>query len=165
MMTEPRLEERGARHYAGIRAQVTMEELGATIPRLTEEVFGWLGARGIAPDGAPLVRYLVIDMAATLEIEIGVPVARTVDSDSRVRARVLPAGRYASLIYTGVHNGIPANAALLDGGKDQGLRWDSHATERGDAFGARLEFSLTDPADEPDMDQWETEVAIRLADE
>ena len=33
-----------------------------------------------------------------------------------------------------------------------------------DGFGARYESYLTDPADEPDMAKWETEVAIRLAD-
>jgi hypothetical protein len=38
-------------------------------------------------------------------------------------------------------------------------RWD---VENGDAFAARVEFYLTDPADEPDQEKWETEVAIRL---
>lgn len=163
MHTTPQIEERATQPAVAIRAQVTMQELGATIPRLHTEVFDWLAARGIAPAGPPFIRYHVIDMAATLDIAIGVPVASDVGGDARVEAATLPAGRYATLVYTGVDNGIAANGALLDWGAAQGLAWDSHPTARGDAFGARLESFLTDPDDEPDMDRWETEVAIRLA--
>jgi hypothetical protein len=34
----------------------------------------------------------------------------------------------------------------------------------GDRWGARLEFYLTDPAEEPDMSKWQTQLAFRLAD-
>lgn len=103
-------------------------------------------------------------MMAQLDIELGVPVARAVPGDDRICADVLPAGRYATLVYTDVRLGIEANAALLDWGARQGLVWDSWATENGEAFGARLESFLTDPQDESDPARWETEVAIRLAD-
>jgi hypothetical protein len=36
---------------------------------------------------------------------------------------------------------------------------------KGDAFASRVEFYLTDPDDEPNMSKWQTEVAIKLADE
>ena len=36
--------------------------------------------------------------------------------------------------------------------------------KKGDAFGSRVEFFITDPDDEPDPKKWETQVAIRLAD-
>jgi hypothetical protein len=42
--------------------------------------------------------------------------------------------------------------------------WDSWAAGNGEGFGARLESYLTDPQEEPDLAKWETEVAIRLAD-
>jgi hypothetical protein len=61
--------------------------------------------------------------------------------------------------------GIAGNYELLKWGAQQGLVWDKAETEEGDAFGARYESFLTDPADEPDTAKWETEVAIRLADE
>ena len=104
-------------------------------------------------------------MMAQLDIELGVPVAVAVSGDAQVQADTLPAGRYASLIYTDVRRGIEANAALLDWGAQRGLVWDSWSTEHGDAFGSRVEFFLTDPAEEPDSAKWETEVAIRLADD
>lgn len=85
--------------------------------------------------------------------------------DGRVQPGVLPAGRYAALVYTGVANGVGGNGALLEGGSQQGLTWDTYASPEGDGFGARYESSLTEPNEEPDMDKWETEVAIRLADD
>ena len=72
--------------------------------------------------------------------------------------------RYAALVYTGIDNGIEANKALLNWGAEKGLAWDTYAAENGDGFGARIESHLSGPADEPDPAQWETEVAIRLAD-
>jgi effector-binding domain-containing protein len=165
MISEPKLEDRNEQHYVGIRTQVTMQELGTVIPQLLGEVFAWLGKQGIAPAGAPFIRYLVIDMEALLDIEMGVPVASTLSGDGRVSAGVLPAGRYASLVYTGIDNGIKANWALLKWGAEKGLVWDSWVAEKGDGFGARIESYLSDPEKEPDPAKWETEVAIRLADD
>jgi hypothetical protein len=103
-------------------------------------------------------------MAADMDVELGVPVASPLSGDGRVSAGVLPAGRYASLVYTGVKNGVKANTALLDWGKQQQLTWDKWSVENGDAFGARIESFLTDPAAQADQTKWETEVAIRLKD-
>ncbi len=164
MFTDPKLEVRPVQPYMGVRTQTTMAELGETIPRLHDEVLGWLGARGKAPAGLPFIRYHVIDMASALEVTLGWPVAQALEGDGRVEAGTLPAGRYASLVYTGVENGIEGNRALLEWGAAQGLSWDTFASERGDGFGARYESFLTDPEGEPDPTRWQTEVAIRLAD-
>jgi effector-binding domain-containing protein len=164
MIGQPRLEDRREQSYVGIRTQVPLRELGSTIPRLMGELSPWLAQRGVALAGPPFIRYHVIDMEALMDVELGAPVATALAGDGRICPGVLPAGRYAVLVYVGVHNGIPGNAALLDWGKQQGLTWDHWKTDAGDAFGARYESFLTDPKDEPDPDTWETEVAIRLAD-
>lgn len=167
MITEPQLEQRNEQPYAAIRTQVTMQELGTgVIPRLHREVMIWLRAQGVAPAGAPFIRYLIIDMATKLDIEVGWPVASALTGTDRVHTGILPAGRYAALLYTGPYEGdglIKANGALVDWGAAQGLVWDSWQDEHGDAFGARLETYITDPGEEPDPSKWETEVAIRLA--
>jgi effector-binding domain-containing protein len=164
VITEPKLEDRSAQPYVAIRTQATMQELDTVIPQRLGEVFAWLGKQGIAPAGAPFIRYLVIDMDALLDSELGVPVAIALSGDGRISAGVLPAGRYAWLVYTRIDRGIEANAALLDWGAEKGLVWDTWAAENGDGFGARLESFLTDPNEEPDRAKWETEVAIRLAE-
>ena len=82
MMTEPRLEDRGAQHYVGIRTEATLQEMGAgLIPRLLGEVLAWLEKQGVAAAGAPFIRYHVIDMESKLDIELGVPVATTLAGD------------------------------------------------------------------------------------
>lgn len=164
MIIAPKTETRREQPYMAIRAQATMQTLDSVIPQCIREVAAWLGKQGAAPSGAPIVRYLVIDMEALLDIEVGLPVATALAGDSRVTAGVLPAGRYATLIYTGIDNGIEGNWALLKWGAQQGLVWDSWATEKGNGFGARFESFLTNPDEEPDRAKWETEVAIRLAD-
>ncbi|HEX6484020.1 MAG TPA: GyrI-like domain-containing protein [Ktedonobacteraceae bacterium] len=166
MITEPKLEDRSAQHYVAIRTQVTMQELGTgVIPQLHSEVLAWLKKQGVAPTGAPFIRFLVINMMEKLDIELGWPVASALSGSDRVSAGVLPAGRYASLVYTGIDNGIQANAALLDWGTQNGIVWDTWQAENGDGFGARFESFLTDPKEEPNLAKWETEVAIRLADQ
>jgi effector-binding domain-containing protein len=164
MNTEPKVDQRAAQPYAGIRTLTTMEGLSTVIPQYTGEVFAWLGQHGIAPTGPPFIRYHIIDMARQLDVEMGVPVASEVSGEGLVQAGVLPAGRYASLVYTDINQGVPANRTLLQWGEAQGLVWDQWPTAEGDAWGARYESFLTDPNDEPDPAKWETEVAIRLAD-
>jgi effector-binding domain-containing protein len=130
-----------------------------------DEVFAWLGARGLAPADAPFFRYNVIDMAGELQVDVGVPVAAPVDGDEHVVAGVLPAGRYATV----THEGHPAELygvteALLGWAREQGLAWDMSPGEEGEHWGSRVEFYRTNPAEEPDMNKWVTQLAFRLAD-
>src|SRR5262245_51830061 len=164
MITQPKLENRTEQHYIGIRTLAAIPELPTVIPQLLGEVFAWLGQQGVAPAGAPLMRFHVINMESKMDIEMGVPVASALSGNGRVSAGVLPAGRYATLIYTGVTNGLEGNKALIDWAKANGIAWDRWDDANGDAFRSRYESYLTNPDDEPDQAKWETEVAIRLAD-
>jgi effector-binding domain-containing protein len=161
---QPEVKDLDERHYVGIRTQVPMQELPKVIPQSLGQLFAWLRKQGVAPSGAPFIRYHVINMKSKLDVELGVPIASTPPGDGVISSGVLPAGRYAALTYAGVENGMKANAALLDWGAAQGLAWDNWQVENGDAFGCRIESFLTDPDVEPDMAKWETEVAIRVAD-
>jgi effector-binding domain-containing protein len=164
--TGPEIEERQEVPYMGIRVQVPMAELGTgLIPQLHDEVMGYLKSQGAEPKGPPFIRYWVINMAAKLDIELGWPVAQVLPGYGRVNAGALPAGRYASLLYTGDYSGLmEANGVLIGWARENGITWDSQETAAGDAFGSRFESYITDPGDEPNPAKWETEVAIRLAD-
>jgi effector-binding domain-containing protein len=164
MLAEPTVIQRADQPYVAIRALVTMESLGAVVPPLNKEVFGWLAARGAAATGAPFWKYNVIDMERQLEVEAGAPVAVAVPGDDRVLAGVIPGGRYATVRYTGHPAGLyGATAALLEWAAGQRLTFDVTETEDGDRWGTRLEIYESDPAQEPDMDQWVTDLAFRLA--
>jgi effector-binding domain-containing protein len=162
--TEPGIIDRAEQPYVAIKELVTMEDIGRVLPPLIPEVFDWLSARGIAPAGAPFWKYNLIDMERSLEVEVGVPTAVLVPGDERVLAGVLPAGRYATVVHIGHPSElINVTGELLAWADKEGLAWDVTETEHGQRWAARLESYLTDPAEEPDMGKWETELAFRLA--
>ena len=160
----PEIEERPAQPYVAVRRTVTM----STIPEIADRlpvVFGWLGAHGIAPAGPPFLRYNVIDMARDLEMEAGIPVPAEVTGDGEVSGGVLPAGRYATAIHHGHPQGLAAATGdLLAWAAERGLVWDKVGTPQGERWAARLESYLSDPAVVPDMNDWETVLAFKLAD-
>jgi effector-binding domain-containing protein len=157
---EPRIEERPARHYLGIQATVPMEGISAAVDQAFPELFGWLAGTGTAPAGPPFIRFLVIDMEALLQLELGVPVAAPVAGSGRIKPGVLPAGRYVVLRHIGHYDGlIDANAALQRWAQDHGLEFDMRDTPEGGAWESRLEEYITDPSKEPDPAKWETDVA------
>jgi effector-binding domain-containing protein len=164
MSSAPEIVTRAEQPYAAIRVRVTMADLAAVVPPLNQEVFAWLGARGAASAGPPFWKYNVIDMARELEIEAGVPVAAAVAGDDRVVSGMLPAGRYATLTHVGHPSELmAATKALLDWAAEQGLTFDMTPGDDGDRWASRLENYLTDPSQEPDMSQWVTELAFKLA--
>ncbi|MGB7339658.1 MAG: GyrI-like domain-containing protein [Phototrophicaceae bacterium] len=160
--TEVLVEDRPEKHYMGIRVITPSSEFPNMIPQLIDEVFGWLGENGIEADGAPIMRYYVINMEGEMDVEIGVFVANPATGDDRVKASILPAGRYASLIYTGVKNGIAGNGVLIQWAKDKDIEWDRWDEETGDAFRSRYEVFIDGPEDDPDPSNWRTEVAIKM---
>src|SRR5260370_7124360 len=111
--------------------------------------------KGLTPAGAPLWRYRVIDMAAKLEIDVGVPVATPVTGDNRITADTLPAGRYATIIYTGPYEGLmQATADLLAWAQNKGIVWDKWAAgSRAEGCPARIAPYPTAPRDAPNSPQ------------
>jgi effector-binding domain-containing protein len=164
MNIEPRTEVRAGQPYIGVRGVVTMSTIGEVADRIPE-IFGWLGARGVEPAGAPFLRYHVIDMSGPMDVEAGVPVAAAVDGvDGDLSNGVLPGGRYATVTHVGHPDDlIEVAARLQDWADGRGLRWDVSDTADGRRWGCRLESYRTDPRVEPDPGKWETELAFRLA--
>jgi len=164
-MSEPEIITRAEQPYVAIKTQVAMEAIGTDVPPLNQEVFEWLGQRGVAPGAPPFWKYNVIDMARGLEIEAGVTVPSPLTCDGRVIAGVLPAGRYVSLHHVGAPDTLMgATGSLLDWAAGQGLTFDVSPSPDGDRWGCRLEIYLTDPREQPDLSKWETQLAFRLAD-
>lgn len=155
----PRLELRPPRPYAAIRASVAMSEIPALLPPLSGEVLAWLAAHGEAPDGPEMWRYLVIDMAAKLTVEVGFPVAKVLPGDDRVVTGLLPGGTYAVTSFHGHPQGLMrATGELLQWADTAGVTWDKHAEGPAEAWRSRIEWYLN--AEFPDMDNWDTELAF-----
>src|SRR3984957_12206009 len=113
-MSAPEIVTPAEQPYVAIRGNVTMAGIGPFAVR-AGGVFGWVGARGLAPPGPPCLKYNVIDMMRQLEIDNGVPVGAPVDGDGDVIAGAIPPGRYATVSHTGHPSELMgATKALLD---------------------------------------------------
>jgi effector-binding domain-containing protein len=161
MIGEPKIDERAERHYLGIRLQAPYRGMFAQVNKQFPTLNKWLKQKGITSAGAPFLRYHVIDMNGEMDIEVGIPVATPLLGDALVKPGVLPAGRYASLIYIGL--GLAANKALLEWISANNLRLDKWDDPKGDMFRCRYEAYLTDPKIEPRKKHWEIELAMKLA--
>jgi effector-binding domain-containing protein len=162
---EPKLVHRDKTPYMAIRTTVTMKGMATVMPENMPKLVHWLDAHNVKPTGPEFIRYLKVDMEKGLEIEIGLPVAKSVAGDRMVKPGVLPAGRYVSLTHFGHYSGLVApNAQLQEWAKTKGLTWKMNKTKSGEEWAGRVEFYKTDPDKQPDPGKWETEILYLISD-
>ncbi len=149
-------------------ATVTRTVTMATMNEIVDEIaplLDWLAAHGRTPSGPPFLRYLVIDMAADMVVQAGVPVAVPVGADQHVLPDELPAGDYVTTVHVGPYDGLyGATGALLAYAGAHGLHLDHHPSDAGDVWVSRLEWYETSPVEEPDPARWVTRLEVKLAD-
>lgn len=161
--TEPKIEYQPAKIYMGLRIQTPFSGMFKEIDKLRKELTLWFRAKGLEAAAPPFLRYHCIDMQGEMDVEYGIPVTEAVEGEGRIKAGVLPAGRYVSIIYTG--GGYQGNKTLIEWIRKNNLpidRWDG---EKGDNFAGRYEQYLTDPRIEPRKTRWEILLAFKLRDD
>jgi effector-binding domain-containing protein len=159
---KPQIDARPKQIYIGIRTIAPFKGMSKVIDSISKELNAWVNKHKIKTAGPPFLRYHVIDMRGFMDISYCVPVRKVVPDDGAVKSDALPAGQYASLIYSG--GGISGNRALIEWVRAHGMDFDRWDTEQGDNFRGRYETYLTDPNVEPRKSRWQIEVAIKLAD-
>ncbi|MEV6633461.1 GyrI-like domain-containing protein [Actinoplanes sp. NPDC051470] len=161
---DPTIVERAEQPYIGRRESITMTEFARIADHLPR-MFDDLTTEGVEIAGPPFFRYRVIDMAADLLVEAGIPVTdapATLADPTFVDC--LPAGRYATIRHIGHPDELIAvTAKLLDWAHHQGHTFDMRQTPSGEVWECRLEQMFTNPAEEPDMHKWETHLYFKLA--
>ena len=165
MLTLPENVTRPAQHYAYKTFTVRMNEMQKPAQEGFPSVFGLLAEQGIDPVGAAFYNYRRINMADTLEVEAGVAVDRIGTDSDGVKFGTLPGGRFVTLRWHGHPDKLEQVTGMLIGWvrlTQQPL--DMEERPDGDHFACRLEIYETDPAEEPDMDKWVTELAFKLKD-
>ena len=158
---KPKIDKRPKQAYMGIRTIAPFKGMSKVITRIADELNTWVDENKIKTSGPPFLRFHVIDMRGFMDISFCVPVRKVLPDDGQVKADVLAAGQYASLIYSG--GGISGNRALIEWVRAQGMGFDRWDTEQGDNFRGRYETYLTDPKIEQRKSKWKIEVAIKLA--
>ena len=157
----PAVVTRPERHTAGIRTVTPFRGMLAVRDKLLAELFERLDPAGVAY-GPAFLRLHVVDMDGDMDIEVGAVTEQPIAGDDRVRPGVLPAGRYATLVY--VNHARRANGLLIDWVRAEGLPFDVVTGPSGDEFGCRYEAYRTDPRAERMKTKWRIELAIRLSD-
>ncbi len=165
MLSKPRIVDRPSQPYAAVKARVPMDKITSVADSMSGEFFAWMNQRSISLTSAPFFKYNSISDNGEIELEWGTPVATTVKSDDRILIGTLPAGRYASVVYTGPFTGLrDATGVLLKWIADNRLELDRRKTPHAETFGCRLELYHTDPRQEANSRKWQTEIAMRLKD-
>lgn len=139
-MTYPcEIKDRAAQPTLAIRMTVSVQELPARLGASYGAIGQYLGMMGQAPVGAPFVAYYNMDMQA-LDVEIGMPVAKSLPGKDNIQAGEMPAGKYATCIHTGPYDASePAYTALTQFVMENGYK----------ATGVAYEAYLNDPSNTP----------------
>ena len=161
MIGKPKIEKRLKITYMGIRTIAPFKGMFKEVDKIAKELNKWVDNKQVKTSGPPFLRYHLIDMRGFMDISYCVPVKKALPDDGNVKADSIPAGRYASLVFSG--GGISGNRALIEWVRAQGLDFDRWDTDQGDNFAGRYETYLTDPKVEPRKSKWKIEVAIKLA--
>lgn len=163
MLSDPKFITRGEQPFAAIRLTLKQPEIPQKAPPLNDEVMAWLKAHGAAPAGAPFFNYTRMGPGDDMEMEVGWPTASVLKADGKVTTGTLPAGRYATVRYTGPYDGLyNAHSQLHEWLGKQGMAprdWGSSAGRS-----TLLEIYETDPGEEPDPQKWVTDIVFRLSD-
>ena len=105
MEGEIHVQRRDAALVVSKRLPVRLSEIGGVIGPAFGEVYGHLGARGIAGDGPPFVIYHASPAESDpFDIEICAPVARRTDPPAGWQLHELPAGSFATLVHVGPYD-------------------------------------------------------------
>ena len=159
---KPKIDKRPKQTHMGIRIIAPFKGMFKEIGKIANDLNDWVAENKIKTAGRPFLRYHVIDMCGFMDISYCVPVRKALPEDGKIKADAIPAGRYASLIYSG--GGISGNRALIEWVRAQGMDFDRWDTKHGDNFRGRYETYHTDPKIQPLKSKWKIEVAIKLAD-
>ena len=165
MLTLPETLNRAERDYAYITFTVTMNQMQKPADEGFPALFAELGRQGIEPAGAPFYNYRRINMSDTLDVEAGVAVSHRGSEAGNVRFGTLPAGRFVTMTWHGHPDKLePVTGLLIGWVRLTNQPLDMEEKPDGDHFACRLEIYESDPAEEPDMDKWETRLEFKLKD-
>ena len=115
MADEVRVRRLDAALVVSKRLPVRLSEIGSVMGRAFGEIYGHLGARGVAADGPPFVIYHGSPAESDpFDIEICAPVSRRTDPPVGWQMQELPAGSFATLLHAGPYDTLgTAHEALM----------------------------------------------------
>lgn len=96
------------------RLPVRLSDIGSIIGTAFGEVYGHLGAHGVAPAGPPFVIYHGMPQGdVPFDVEVCAPVGRPAGAPTGWRSQELPAGNFATLMHVGPYDTLGDTYATL----------------------------------------------------
>jgi effector-binding domain-containing protein len=137
-----------AKPAVAIRATIKANEVSKTLTTLLPEVGAYAARSGAAMTGPPFTRYYKLG-GDEVEIEAGMPIAKAVAGNDRVKSAELPGGRTAIAWHVGSYHDLQKSYKRLEEWmKSQNL----------EPRAAPWEIYWTDPGIEPDPTKWRTQI-------
>ncbi len=119
-----------------VRTRSAVQDLPEILGKVYGTIAQYFGSQGLQPIGPPYVGYFNMDMQ-DLDLEIGFPVAKTIQGEGDISTGEIPEGNYATSLYTGPYSEIgPAYTALTKWVEEQGYK----------SAGVAYELYLNNPA-------------------
>jgi AraC family transcriptional regulator len=137
-----------------IRKRCAAGELQTALAECLPRVYAYCQQNAVPLAGHPFTRYVAVELGS-FTIEAGMPVRERVAGEGEIEAGALPGGRAAVAIHRGAYERLPETYGAVQSWIDQ----HGHASG-----GAPWEVYLTDPAEVPDENQWETRVVFPVRD-
>lgn len=157
------ISNRRSQPYVAIPVRASLSEWGKATA-LVAEVLAWIAERDLGLAGPPFFRYWTLgDHVTPFRLAVGAPVQRPVPCEGRIVSGEIPAGRYATAIHRGHPDRLISTIRELDEWLErERLRPRLGSVEGETTWIGRFEFYRTDPKEEPDLENWEIEVAYLL---
>jgi effector-binding domain-containing protein len=163
MLSQPQVEKRLAHPYAAMRMAVPIP-FGKFLQPAWAKVHNWIVGQGLT-HGPAIIRYLTTDMSAKLDIDVGFVIDQAIAAGDGIMTDVLPAGQYATLMYTGSYQGkgvYMANVALVEWAQANKIVWKTSDKDGVEWWESRVEWYLTDPDLETDPKKYQTELTFMV---
>lgn len=123
-------------------------EVSKTLATILPEVGAYVSKAGGAMTGPPFTRYHRVG-ADELDIEAGMPLAKTIQGEGRIQVADLPGGRTAVAWHLGSYHELQKSHKRLE-------EWMK--AQKLEARAAPWEIYWTDPGIEPDPTKWRTQI-------
>ena len=103
MLSECNLYEQAEQPTLSIRTHAAVQELPRVIGKSYAAIGKFMMECGVQPSGVPFTAYFNLDME-NLDVEIGFPMDQVVPGLGTIQPSKMPAGMYASVLYTGIYS-------------------------------------------------------------
>lgn len=135
---EIRLEQVEPQHFAGVRRQVPVSELGPFFGEALPKVMGWLAQKGVPPASMPAAVWWAMDMeSGVADCQSGCFVADAVEGEDDITGGVTAGGDVLTVQHTGPYDtvgqtwmAVYRRAAEL--GRTPGPGWEVYVDDPGD---------------------------------